>query len=143
MANVKFNEKTYYVPSEKFLVGVKQHCNVYKDPSTSSKKVASVEENQVFSVSSKVNDMYRIKPGWISKEFCEVLVAATNEVITLEDPFVVKVISNIPVLTEASPDAHATTVLRPGDLRRVIGESEDFYQLETGDFITKRGCRRY
>ena len=40
MANVKFNEKTYYVPSEKFLVGVKQHCNVYKDPSTSSKKVA-------------------------------------------------------------------------------------------------------
>ena len=143
MANVKFNEKTYYVPSEKFLVGVKQHCNVYKDPSTSSKKVASVEQNQVFSVSSKVNDMYRIKPGWISKEFCEVLVAATNEVITLEDPFVVKVISNIPVLTEASPDAHATTVLRPGDLRRVIGESEDFYQLETGDFITKRGCRRY
>ena len=71
------------------------------------------------------------------------LVAATNEVITLEDPFVVKVISNILVLTEASPDAHATTVLRPGDLRRVIGESEDFYQLETGDFITKRGCRRY
>ena len=143
MANVKFNEKTYYVPSEKFLVGVKQHCNVYKDPSTSSKKVASVEENQVFSVSSKVNDMYRIKPGWISKEFCEVLVAATNEVITLEDPFVVKVISNIPVFTEPSMTAHTATVLRIGDVERVVGESEDFFKLEHGGYIEKRGCRRY
>ncbi|WP_350022434.1 hypothetical protein [Turicibacter sanguinis] len=143
MANVKYNENTYYVPNDKFLIAVLDHATIHKDPSNTSKMMVCAKVGQVYSVSSVVNDMYRIKPGWISKEFCEVLVAATNEVITLEYPFVVKVISNIPVLTEASPDAHATTVLRPGDLRRVIGESEDFYQLETGDFITKRGCRRY
>ena len=88
MANVKFNEKTYYVPSEKFLVGVKQHCNVYnRSSSTSSKKVASVEENQVFSVSSKVNDMYRIKLGWLENEACDILKGPTNEVIQLAEVF--------------------------------------------------------
>lgn len=143
MANVKFNEKTYYVPSEKFLVGVKQHCNVYKDPSTSSKKVASVEENQVFSVSSKINDMYRIKLGWLENEACDILKGPTNEVIELAESFVVKIISNIPVFTEPSMNAHTATVLRIGDVERVVGESEDFFKLEHGGYIEKRGCRRY
>lgn len=143
MANVKYNENTYYVPNDKFLVAVLDHATVHKDPSNTSKTVVCVNDGQVYAVSSVVNGMYRIKPGWINQEFCETLVAAKNEVTTLAESYVVKIISNIPVLTEASKKAHATTVLRPGDLCRVVGESEEFYQLETGDFIDKKGCRRY
>lgn len=143
MANVKYNEFTYYVPSDKFLVAVLDHATVHKDPSNTSKTIVCANDGQVYAVSSVVNGMYRIKPGWISQDFCETLVAAKNEIIALAESYVVKIISNIPVLTEPSLNAHATTVLRPGDLCRVIGESEDFFKLETGDFIAKRGCRRY
>lgn len=142
MANVKFNEKTYYVPADRLLVGVKQQASVYKDAKASS-KLASVEEGQVFLVLSETNNMYHIKPGWLKKEACAILDESTNEVVELEETFVVKVISNIPVFTEPSINAHNATILRVGDLERVVGESEDFYQLEHGGFIEKRGCRRY
>ena len=105
--------------------------------------IASLSKGQVFAVISELNGYYHLKPGWVSQDLCEILVAASNEVTLVPEPFVVKIISNIPVLTEAVVDAHATTILRPGDLCRVTGESEDFFQLETGDFIEKRGCRRY
>ena len=39
--------------------------------------------------------------------------------------------------------AHTATVLRIGDVERVVWESEDFFKLEHGGYIEKRGCRRY
>lgn len=143
MANVKFHDSTFYVPSNKFLVAMKDCCEVHKDSSQESKVTGTVKEGQVFSVSSDVNGMFRIKLGWVNKEACEILVAASNEVKDLSEAFVVKVINNIPVFTEPSTSSHATAVLRIGDLPRVVGESEDFYKLEHGGYIEKRGCRRY
>lgn len=87
--------------------------------------------------------MYRIKLGWLENEACDILKGPTNEVIELAESFVVKIISNIPVFTEPSMTAHTATVLRIGDVERVVGESEDFFKLEHGGYIEKRGCRRY
>lgn len=143
MANVKYNGQTFYVPSDKFLIGIKGNTQALKEATPDSAVVASLSKGQVFAVISELNGCYHLKPGWINQDFCERLAAASNEITPVSESFVVKIISNIPVLTEASIEAHATTVLRPGDLCRVVGESEDFFQLETGDFIEKRGCRRY
>lgn len=143
MANVKFNEQTFYVPSEKFLIGVKETSEVYKNSSLRSSTKGSVQKGQVFSVSSEANGLFRIKSGWINKENCEILLESSHEIKTLSESFVVKVISNIPTFTEPSVDSHTTTVLRVGDLQRVIGESGDFFKLEHGGFIEKRGCSRY
>lgn len=143
MANVKFNGNTFYVPSDNFLVSIKDHCEVHYDSSLESETTSSVNEGQVFLVLSERNDMYKIKLGWINKEVCEILLEASNEVTDLSEPFVVKVISNLPIFTEPSTNSHTATVLRVGDLERVIGVSEDFFKLEHGGFIEKRGCRRY
>ncbi|MDE5977241.1 MAG: hypothetical protein K2G70_02080 [Turicibacter sp.] len=143
MANVKFQDSTFYVPSDKFLIVVKEEADVYQNSSTSSKIIGRTQCNQVFSIASEVNNLLKTKIGWIKKSDCNILLQAPNEVKDVEEPFVVKVISNIPVFTEASTDSHATTVLRIGSLPRVVGESEDFYKLEHGGFIEKRGCRHY
>ncbi len=143
MANVKFNEKTYYVPTDKFLIGVKENTSVQNNYSKDSKVTSVVKQGQVFSVSSEVNNMFRIKPGWVNKEACEVLKEATNEIKDLAESFVVKVINNIPIYTEASINSHTATILRVGDLECVVGESEDFYKLAHGGYIEKKGCRRY
>ena len=143
MTNVKFNGNTFYVHSDQFLVSMKDHYDVHYDSLLASKTISSVNEGQVFSVLSERNNMYKIKLGWINKEACEILLAANNEVADVPEPFVVKVISNIPIFTEPSTNSHTATVLRIGDLERVIGESEDFFKLEHGGFIEKRGCRRY
>ena len=143
MANVKFNGNTFYVPSDKFLVSIQDHAEVHYDSSLESETTSSVNEGQVFLVLSERNDMYKIKLGWINKEVCEILLEASNEVTDLSEPFVVKVISNLPIFTEPSTNSHTATILRVGDLERVIGESEDFFKLEHGGFIEKKGCRRY
>ena len=143
MANVKFNGNTFYVPSDNFLVSIQDHAEVHYDSSLESETTSSVNEGQVFLVLSERNDMYKIKLGWINKEVCEILLEASNEVTDLSEPFVVKVISNLPIFTEPSTNSHTATVLRVGDLERVIGVSEDFFKLEHGGFIEKKGCRRY
>ena len=51
MANVRFNEKTYYIPTDKFLITVNKYANVHRDSSTHSKVKSSVDKEQVFAVS--------------------------------------------------------------------------------------------
>lgn len=143
MANVRFNEKTYYIPTDKFLITINKHTDVHRDSSTHSKVKSSVEVEQVFAVSAEVNEMYRIKPGWINKEAGYVLKATKNDIKSLTEAFVVKIISNTVVYTEPSLHSHSATVLRVGDLEKVIGESDVFYQLEHGGYIEKCNCRRY
>ena len=104
---------------------------------------SSVEQEQVFAVSAEVNGMYRIKPGWINKEAGCVLEATKSDIKSLTEAFVVKIISNTIVYTEPSIHSHSATVLRIGDLEKVIGESDIFYQLENGGYIEKSNCRRY
>ena len=55
---------------------------------------SSVEVEQVFAVSAEVNGMYRIKPGWINKQAGSVLEATKNDIKSLTEAFVVKIISN-------------------------------------------------
>ena len=143
MANVRFNEKTYYIPTDKFLITVNKHADVHRDSSTHSKVKSSVDQEQVFAVSSEVNGMYRIKPGWINKEVVSILEATKTDVKSLTEVFVVKIISNTIVYTEPSTQSHSATVLRVGDLEKVVGESDQFYQLEHGGYIEKSNCRRY
>ena len=143
IANVKFNGNTFYVPSDKMVVCIKDDCEVHYDSSLTSEATSSVTKGQVFSVLAQRNKMYKIKLGWINEEAAEILLEPINEITDLAEPFVVKVIVNTPVFTEPSTKSHITTLLRIGDLQQIVGESEDFFKLEHGGFIEKRGCRRY
>lgn len=143
MANIRFNEKTYYIPTDKFLIIINKPTDVYRDSSTHSKVKSSVKQEQIFAVSSEVNGMYRIKPGWINTESVSILEATKTDIKSLTEAFIIKIINTTIVYTEPSTHSHSATVLRVGELEKVVGESDQFYQLEHGGYIEKSNCRRY
>lgn len=144
MANVRFNESSFYVPTGKFLIAITEASTAHKEADPQSKVTVHLEKDQVFAVTNETAQLFKTKVGWVLKDACHVLDQSSNEVIQpLPESFVVKVISNTAVYTEPSTTSHATTVLRIGSLPRVVGESHEFYQLEHGGFIQKNGCRHY